>query len=30
MRRRAEAIDADLEIQGGPGKGTTLKVRWSA
>lgn len=30
MRRRAEAIDADLEIQGRPGKGTTLKVRWSA
>jgi signal transduction histidine kinase len=30
MRRRAEAIDAVLEIQGRPGKGTTLKVAWSA
>jgi signal transduction histidine kinase len=30
MRRRAEAVDADLEIQGRPGKGTTLKVTWSA
>jgi signal transduction histidine kinase len=30
MRRRAEAIDAELEIDGRPGKGTTVSVRWSA
>ena len=30
MRRRAEAIDADLRIDGRQGKGTTVSLRWSA
>jgi signal transduction histidine kinase len=30
MRRRAEAIDADLRIDGRRGKGTTVSVGWSA
>jgi signal transduction histidine kinase len=30
MRRRAEAIDADLRIDGRPGKGTTVSLGWSA
>jgi signal transduction histidine kinase len=30
MRRRAEAIDADLQIEGRRGKGTTVSLRWSA
>jgi signal transduction histidine kinase len=30
MRRRAEAIDADLDIEARPGVGTTVSVRWSA
>ncbi len=30
MRRRAEAIDADLRIDGRHGKGTTVSVGWSA
>jgi signal transduction histidine kinase len=30
MRRRAEAIDADLDIEGRPGEGATVAVRWSA
>ncbi len=30
MRRRAEAIDADLRIDGRRGKGTTVSLRWSA
>ena len=30
MRRRAEAIDADLWIDGRRGKGTTVSLRWSA
>lgn len=30
MRRRAEAIDADLELTGKPGHGTIVTVRWSA
>ena len=30
MRRRAEAIDADLRIDGRRGQGTTISLRWSA
>lgn len=30
MRRRAEAIDADLRIDGRPGKGTAVSLGWSA
>jgi two-component system sensor histidine kinase DegS len=30
MRRRAEAIDAELRIDGRPGKGTTVSLAWSA
>jgi signal transduction histidine kinase len=28
MRRRAAAIDATLEIDGKPGRGTTIRLRW--
>lgn len=30
MRRRAEAIDGDLDIRGKPNEGTTVTIRWSA
>jgi signal transduction histidine kinase len=30
MRRRADAIDARLDIDGAPGSGTRVRLRWSA